>query len=450
MKLWISIVVLLLLTACGSATPGANGAAQPPSGPAILVDDKAAPEGAAGEQSVLRFDLRLNQALEHAVTVAWQTVDGSALAGEDYQAANGTVSFAPGETQQSVDLLVLGDDDEEAAETVLLSLSNPSGAALATHSAKGTIANDDSACDPTLPGDPNPWFQDSRFLLNYSHRGGALEYPENTLYSYKKSVEIGADVLEMDVYETADGELVVIHDETVDRTTESTGSVSSYSVAQLKAMDAAYWFIDQRGAVSDGEDAAYEFRGVATGARLPPRGYVANDFTIPTLEEILQAFPDVLINIELKPDPDSTGSYETKVADLLKAYGRNDDVIVASFIDVPAALFKAQAPCVSTSVPTGQAAAYVLSGQGPLPMLPVLAHHAFQVPPSLGIEVVTQDFIDDAHAQNIAVHVWTINSCDEMVRLLNLGVDAVMTDRPGLLEDVLAQTPGSWSCEGLE
>ena len=450
MKLWISMAALMLLAACGSPNQNPSAGGQTPSGPTILVDDKAAPEGAAGEQSTLRFDLRLNQALEQTVSVAWQTVDGTAVAGEDYQAANGTVSFAPGETWRSVDLTLLGDDIEEAAETVLLTLSNPSGAALASNSAKGTIANDDSACNPTLPGDPNPWFQDTRFLLNYSHRGGALEYPENTLYSYKKSVEIGADVLEMDVYETADGELVVIHDETVDRTTESTGSVSSYSVAELKAMDAAYWFVDQRGAVTDGEDSEYIFRGVASGDKLPPNGYVPNDFTVPTLEEILQAFPDILINIELKPDPDSTGSYETKVADLLKAYGRNDDVIVASFIDVPAALFKAQAPCVSTSVPTGQAAAYVLSGQGPLPMLPVLGHHAFQVPPSLGIEVVTQDFIDDAHAQNIAVHVWTINGCDEMVRLLQLGVDAVMTDRPRLLEKVLAQTPGSWSCEGLE
>lgn len=447
MKLWI-LPAALLLVACSSG--GQNNSGGGNDGPAVLVDDKAAPEGAAGEQATLSFELRLTEPLQQTVTLAWQTEDGSAIAGEDYEAANGSVSFAPGEMQQSIDIVLLGDDVEETAESFSLLLSNASGASLETATAKGTIANDDSACDPSLPGDPNPWFQDDRFLLNYSHRGGALEYPENTLYSYKKSVDIGADVLEMDVYETADGQLVVIHDDTVDRTTESSGSVSSYSVAELKAMDAAYWFVNERGAVTDAEASDYSFRGVATGERLPPRGYVANDFTVPTLEEILQAFPDILINIELKPDPDSTGSYETKVADLLKAYGRNDDVIVASFIDVPAALFKAQAPCVSTSVPTGQAAAYVLSGQGPLPMLPVIGHHAFQVPTSLGIEVVTQDFVDDAHAQNVAVHVWTINSCAEMVRLLNLGVDAVMTDRPGLLEKVLAQTPASWSCEGLE
>lgn len=454
MKPFITLVLSLLFVACvrddgtGSPGPGEGSGSQPGDNgeTAILVDDKAAPEDSAA----LQFDIRLNQASDIPVTVSWQTADGTALAGEDYEAANGEVSFAANEMVKSVSITLIGDAVDEAAETFSLQLSDPSGAVLGDASAEGTIANDDGSCSPELPGGDNPWLAEERVLINYSHRGGALEYPENTLYSYKKSVEIGADVLEMDVYETGDGELVVIHDETVDRTTNSSGSVSGYSVAELKAMDAAYWFVNDRGAVTDGEESDYLFRGVATGETPPPKGYVANDFTIPTLEEILQAFPNTLINIELKPDPDSTGSYETKVADLLKAYGRTDDVIVASFIDVPAALFKVQAPCVSTSVPTGQAAIYVLTSQGPLPMTPVFGHHAFQVPPSLGIEVVTEDFVNDAHNQNVAVHVWTINSCDEMVRLLNLGVDAVMTDRPGLLEDVLAQTPGEWSCEGLE
>ena len=463
MKRLLPLVLVLLATACvrdnrvdttdpgnpGGGGNGGNGGGNS-GATTILVDDKAAPEGADGNGGVLSFDIRLDQASDLPVTVSWRTVDGTALAGEDYEEANGEVSFAADETLKSVAITLIGDDVDEAAETLMLELSNPTGAELGDASAEGTIANDDGGCDADLPGSENPWLVDERVLINYSHRGGALEYPENTMYSYKKSVEIGADVLEMDVYETGDGELVVIHDETVDRTTNSTGSVSNYTVAELKAMDAAYWFINDRGAVTDGEEADYEFRGVATGEKAPPKGYLANDFTIPTLEEILQAFPNTLINIELKPDPDSTGSYETKVADLLKAYGRKDDVIVASFIDVPAALFKLQAPCVSTSVPTGQAAVYVLTSQGPLPMTPVIGHHAFQVPPELGIEVVTEDFVNDAHNQNVAVHVWTINSCDEMVRLLNLGVDAVMTDRPGLLEDVLAQTPGSWSCEGLE
>jgi glycerophosphoryl diester phosphodiesterase len=444
------LLLTSLLLACGS--PDDRSAASTPvatDSVELRVEDKASPEGNAGDADSLVFLLQLNRAASAPVTVSWETADETAFAGEDYEAAAGQLVLAPGEMQAELPITLTGDDIEESAESFLLRLTAVEGAEQAVAQARGTIANDDSACTPPLITEPNVWREDDRQLLNFSHRGGALEYPENTLYSYKKSVEIGADVIEMDVYETADGQLVVIHDATVDRTTESSGDVNSYTVEQLKAMDAAYWFVDQRGSVTDAEEAEYLFRGVATGAVEPPAGYSANDFTIPTLEEILQAFPDTLINIELKPDLQNQGSYESKLAALLQAYGRTNDVIVASFIDTPATLFKLQAPCVSTSYPTGQAALNVALSQGPSMMIDVGLHDAFQVPPSLGVEVVTEDFVNDAHAAGLAVHVWTINSCDEMVRLLNLGVDAVMTDRPGLLEQVLAQAPGSWSCDGL-
>ncbi len=319
---------------------------------------------------------------------------------------------------------------------------DPSQDAQATPAAPASVAYN---CD--TPSLENPWLE--RTDLNYSHRGGALEFPENTLYAYQRSVDIGADVLEMDVYETADGELVVIHDATVDRTTDGSGSVSAFTLAEIQALDAAHWFVPGRGAVQDAEANDYIFRGIARGEIAPPAGFEPADFRVPTLAETLDRFPDSLINIELKPDPDSTGSYEGKVAELLIARERSDDVIVASFIDPPAALFKAQAPCVSTSFPTGQAAAYVLASQGPLPMPPLSIHHAFQVPPELGIPVVTQDFVDDAHAAGVAVHVWTINECQQMADLLDLGVDAVMTDRPQLLEQLLAQPANARDCSSL-
>ncbi|MGJ8670002.1 MAG: glycerophosphodiester phosphodiesterase family protein, partial [Oceanococcus sp.] len=271
--------------------------------------------------------------------------------------------------------------------------SDSNGEAVAD-SQEQEVVQGDYDCSQPVAG--NPWLE--RRPINFSHRGGAVEFPENTLYSYKRSVEVGADVLEMDVYETADGELVVLHDVSIDRTTNGTGDVSSYTVDELKAFDAAHWFVPGVGTKTDADEAEYIWRGVATGEKPAPQGFDANDFRIPTLAETLDAFPDVLINIELKPDPDSTGSYEGKVAELLIERQRSDDVIVASFIDPPALLFKAQAPCVSTSYPTGQAALAVLASQGPLPLLPNPVHHAFQVPPSVGVEVGTQDFVDAAHA----------------------------------------------------
>jgi glycerophosphoryl diester phosphodiesterase len=292
-----------------------------------------------------------------------------------------------------------------------------------------------------LEGD---WYPD-RNPLNIAHRGGAIEFPENTLYAYKQSLAAGAHMLEMDIYETADGELVVIHDATVDRTTNGSGRVSSLTLAQLQALDAAYCYVAGVGSDCARTDADFPWRGIATGERAPPPGFSAADFRIPTLRSILETFPRTLINIELKPDLKSTGSYERKLATLLAEFGRGNDVIVASFQDWNALLFKLAAPAVSTSVPTGQVAVALLTGLGPLPGL-TLGHAAFQVPMSLGIPVVTQDFVDDAHARGVAVQVWTINDCESMVALLQMGVDGIMTDAPSILARLLRQPAGSWHC----
>ncbi|HUR40001.1 MAG TPA: CehA/McbA family metallohydrolase [Verrucomicrobiae bacterium] len=316
-------------------------------------------------------------------------------------------------------------------------------------------APDAQACGPIASladalATRNPWL--TRRPLNISHRGGADEFPENTLYAYAQSLAVGSDMLEADVYETADGEIVVIHDASVDRTTNGSGAVSSFTVDQLKALDAAHCFRAGGSNCSDPDASKYPFRGIATGAKPAPAGFTANDFRIPTLRELLARFPDTLINLELKPDPDSTGSYEGKVAALLAEFGRTDDVIVASFLDTAAAAFKAQAPQVSTSVPTGQVAASVASGQGPGPGITV-GHEAFQVPIQFsGVPVIDQNFVDDAHARGLAVQAWTIDICDEMVDLLDLGVDGIMTDRPSLLQRVLddrATKPrAQWVCQG--
>jgi glycerophosphoryl diester phosphodiesterase len=296
---------------------------------------------------------------------------------------------------------------------------------------------------------PNPWL--ARKPLNISHRGGAEEFPENTLFAYAESLKAGSNMIEADVYETADGELVVIHDATVDRTTNGTGDVSSFTLAQLKALDAAYCF--RPGGSDCGAAGPFPYRGIATGAVPPPAGYTANDFRIPTLRELLARFPRTLVNLELKPDPDSTGRYEGRMAAILEQFRRRDDVIVASFLDNASLAFKAQAPRVSTSVPTAQVAAYKASGAGPAPGL-VAGHHAFQVPIEFGgVPVIDQDFVDDAHAQGLAVHAWTIDDCNDMVDLLDLGVDGIMTDRPTLLQAVLDARAATadrsqWPCAG--
>jgi len=286
----------------------------------------------------------------------------------------------------------------------------------------------------------NPWLE--RRPLNIAHQGGEIEAPSDTLYAFKTARQKGADVLETDVHLTADGRIVVLHDETVDRTTDGSGSVEQMTLAELKRLDAAYWFVEGEGTVHDPGRPASDFtwRGVATGAKRPPKRFEPNDFTIPTLDELLAAFPDTWLNIELKPTVAMTGRLEAAVAELLRAHGRTDDVIVASFNDQSVELFKAFAPEIHTAAPTAQVAAFWASSQGELPGSPNPQHVALQVPEAFeGLTLVTPDFISDAHANRLAVHVWTVNAAADMHRLLDWGADGIMTDRPTLLEQVLAE-----------
>ncbi|MGB1580947.1 MAG: glycerophosphodiester phosphodiesterase family protein [Nevskiales bacterium] len=454
------IFPLAFLAACGGSDDNDDATGVGNSAVAATLHSRAAPEGGAGESSTLPFLLSINQPQDRDLHFEYATQDMSAVAGEDYEAATGTAMIGAGQTETLIPVTLIGDGELEPGEQFVMTLTSKDGFALTNNQATGVVANDDTDCSlPDLMAD-NPWRAEDRQMLNFAHRGGVIDFPENTLYAYKQAALAGADVLEMDVYQTIDGELVILHDLTVDRTTNGTGDVGSFTLAELRELDAAYWFVTGEGTPHDAPEAAYTFRGIATGDKAPPAGYTAEDFRIPTLEEALQAFPNNLINVELKPDTDGTGNYEAQMAGLLVSYGRITDVMVASFVDTAANNFKLAAPCVSTSVPLGQAAAVILASQGPLPMAPLPVHHAFQVPPDtsqisqipepLLVEVVNQDMVNDAHAANLAVHVWTINDCPTMIEMLELGVDGVMTDRPLLLEKVLGQPEDSRSCEGLE
>jgi glycerophosphoryl diester phosphodiesterase len=292
-----------------------------------------------------------------------------------------------------------------------------------------------------VPDLSNKWMD--RRILNIAHQGGEEEAPSDTLYAFKTALEKGADVLEMDVHATLDREIVVLHDATVDRTTNGAGRVDELTLAQIKELDAAHWFVPDCGTCHNRPDEDYELRGYATEERELPEelelaGFEPNDFTIPTLREVLTAFPDTWINIEIKATFPDTEPYEEELADLLAEFDRTDDTIVVSFLDHATERFKFYAPDVDTAAGTGQVGAFWASSQGPLPGAPNPRYKALQVPITFeGQEVVTEDFVTDAHANNLAVHVWTINDRETMEWLIDIGVDGIMTDRPTLLEELL-------------
>lgn len=280
----------------------------------------------------------------------------------------------------------------------------------------------------------NPWLE--RRILNWAHQGGAKEAPSSTLFAMREAVSAGADALELDVHMSADGVLMVCHDATVDRTTNGRGPIASLTLAEVQALDNAYWWVP--GSVVD---------HAATPAEYPLRGRAPEDvdLRVPTLEEVLDAFPDVFLNFDIKQTSPAVAPYEAPLADALRRYDRAGSVIVASFLDVATDRFREIAPEIETSLGTeGTATFYraVRAGEQP-PATPCVA---LQVPRTFGdIVVVDEAFVTAAHGAGLAVHVWTIDDEDEMACLVDLGVDAIMTDRPTALEAVLQARGAAFS-----
>ena len=274
--------------------------------------------------------------------------------------------------------------------------------------------------------------------LNIAHQGGEDEAPSNTMYAYERAMRLGSDMLETDIHVTRDGKIVVIHDSTVDRTTNGTGSVYDMTLTRIEKLDAGYWTVPGEGTDhSDRPDADYPFRGVRTGEVKPPPGYRPADFRIRSLPEVMKSYPDTPINIEIKGESkENVASYVHNaevLADYLNELGRTRGIVVASFNDEALARFHELAPRIDLAPATGGVAGYVL---GNIP--PPEGSKVFQVPPTFnGIPVVTPQFVARAHGDGYGVHVWTIDDEPTMKDLFDLGVDGIMSAQPMRLEKVM-------------
>jgi glycerophosphoryl diester phosphodiesterase len=276
--------------------------------------------------------------------------------------------------------------------------------------------------------------------LDIAHQGGEDEAPSNTMYAYERALRLGADMLEVDVHTTADGRLVVLHDATVDRTTDGSGSVYDMTLKQVRVLDAAYNFVPGESAESDRPAAQYVFRGVRTGERKPPPGFNPRDFSIPTFGKVMRAYPDVPINIEIKGAADTDVESFIRNADALAGFlnrlGRTEGIIVASFNDEALRRFHQLAPRIDLAPATAAVAAYKFAH-----VPPPEGTVAFQVPTEFeGITVADQGFVERAHTDGYAVHVWTINDEQTMRQLLGWGTDGIMTAEPMRLERVLCRS----------
>ncbi len=244
-----------------------------------------------------------------------------------------------------------------------------------------------------------------------AHRGFSREGLENSMAAFRAAVELGYRYLETDVHTTADGVVYVFHDDTLDRVTDGTGRLSDLTAAEM------------------------------AGARIAGRE------PIPTFDDLVTGLNGVNLNVDVK-DWNSVQS----LADAIERHQAHARVLVTSFSDRRRrAVLKLLSRPVASSAGVVSVGLFTVLGRVlPGPVFRFVLRrilqdvHALQVPVRYGaIEVVTTGFVRRAHALGLLVHVWTVNDAAEMRRLLDLGVDGIVTDRADLLRDVL-QERGEW------
>ena len=238
--------------------------------------------------------------------------------------------------------------------------------------------------------------------VNVGHRGASVRFPENTLAAFRAALEAGAGGLELDVHLTRDGHPVIMHDATVDRTTDGFGAVAGMTLEAVRRL----------------------------AAGRPGEG-------IPTLREVFEEFPGVSVNIDIK-DRDLPGA-EKVVLNVLREAGAADRVLVASAEHRVLRRFRrASRREIDTGASRREIAVFFVLSRLGLERLIRPAYAALQVPVDYGrLRILTPRFVRAAHSRGVRVDAWTINEPDQMRGLLDLGVDSIMTDRPEELTKVL-------------
>lgn len=258
-------------------------------------------------------------------------------------------------------------------------------------------------------------------VLNIAHRGGRRVWPEHTLLAYREALASGTDVLELDIHETSDDVIVIMHDSTIDRTTDGTGAIKDMTFAELRTYDAAYDFTTDDGAT-------YPYRGMG--------------LVVPTLEEVFEEFPDAPYVIEIKQgDPSIVDDFVA----MSREYEKVEQMNGAAFDDDILIELREAAPEMGTSFGEREVLVfYAQSSDGSVDPDYVPPAEFLQVPPNIpGTDepLIHEHFVPSAHALGLKVHAWTINDEDEMRRLIEeVGVDGIMTDYPPLLTSVIEDT----------
>lgn len=248
-----------------------------------------------------------------------------------------------------------------------------------------------------------------------AHRGDSARFPENTMAAFESAVNMGVHVIETDVHLSSDGEVVIWHDETLERMSGDSRKINEMEWEEIREINAGYAFTPDRGRT-------YPYRNS------PVRPVL--------LEELLIRFPDMRFNVDLKDRNPRLAERHASILQELNCIAR---VVTASFHKSTLDYFRSILPQAPTSCTSAEVVKLILLYRSGLLTLPLkLKKRVLQVPEYSGrLRILTPGFVKYLHRKGLKVQVWTVNEEREMARFLDMGVDGIFTDRPALLLDCL-------------
>lgn len=288
---------------------------------------------------------------------------------------------------------------------------------IALPSASGNTARVSEHEPQTGRGADHPFFNGFKNRPEViAHQGGNGQWPAETIFAFERAMKLGADVLEFDVHSTRDDHLVLMHNATVDETTNGTGRIHRLSLSELKKLDAGY-------------------RWTANGGRTFP--FRGKNIRVATLEEVFEKFPDTRMNLEIKQ---SDPSIVAPVCAMIEKHNMFDKVLVASFSNRDLEQFRVRCARVATSASPHELLKFQL-GNDPFTS-PTSRPDCLQIKDRIkAIRIITRDSVTRARRLNLPIHAWTVNDIDGMKRMIALEVDGILTDYPGPLLALLERGP---------
>ena len=265
-------------------------------------------------------------------------------------------------------------------------------------------------------------------VQHIAHRGSMYLWPENTLLAVERAMETGADIVEIDLDVTADDTIVVIHDRRVDRTTDGERDIAEYTLEEAKQLDAGYTFPPEKHDAYVAADVDHDH--IPPDEEYPFRG---DGIEIPTLGEVFELVPSdypILLDVKRqRPDP-------ARIADLIEEYGRVESTMVGAFESTYLRAMRAELPTIETGLGSAEVRQFLKTMRA--------SEHRYDPQVEFFFaphRTVRQSLVERAHRSGMSVLPWTVNDPTEMHRLVDIGVDGILTDDHVLQRQVVGDEP---------